>query len=209
MYFNKELNLDCLLQSVDFRKGILDGWYNTDGGNSNRCYTTSSKLAECMEVVITSLGLQSVINISDRTDEKVIIRGEEYNRNYPLYCVRWYEPANHRKNKDKENTWIKKNNSIYFKIKSIEEIEYKDEPYFTLPCGLITHNCRLKNKIQTKEFNFTNGNIGVQTGSKSVITLNLSRITQDWFNGRKTRNEDGILVCIRAIFIPPINTKLK
>lgn len=41
--------------------------------------------------------------------------------------------------------------------------------------------CRLKNKIQTKEFNFTNGNIGVQTGSKSVISLNLSRIIQDWY----------------------------
>ena len=40
--------------------------------------------------------------------------------------------------------------------------------------------CRLKNKLTTKEFSFTNGNIGVQTGSKSVITLNLSRITQDW-----------------------------
>ena len=41
--------------------------------------------------------------------------------------------------------------------------------------------CRLKNKIQTKEFNFTNGNIGVQTGSKSVISFNLSRIVQDWY----------------------------
>lgn len=40
--------------------------------------------------------------------------------------------------------------------------------------------CRLKNKVQTKEFNFTNGNMGVETGSKSVITLNLSRIIQDW-----------------------------
>lgn len=40
--------------------------------------------------------------------------------------------------------------------------------------------CRLKNKIQTKEFNFTNGNLGVETGSKSVISLNLSRITQDF-----------------------------
>lgn len=39
--------------------------------------------------------------------------------------------------------------------------------------------CRLKNKVDTKEFNFTNGNMGVETGSKSVITLNLSRITQD------------------------------
>lgn len=41
--------------------------------------------------------------------------------------------------------------------------------------------CRLKNKVQTKEFNFTNGNMGVETGSKSVITLNLNRIIQDWY----------------------------
>ena len=40
--------------------------------------------------------------------------------------------------------------------------------------------CRLRNAIQTKEFNFTNGNMGLQTGSKSVITLNLNRIIQDW-----------------------------
>ena len=189
--WNKELNLNALLQSIDFRKGILDGWYNTDGGNSNRCYTTSPKLAECMEALITSLGMQSIIDISDKTDEPCVIRGVEYRRNYPLYCVRWYEPANHRKNKDKENTWIKRNNSVYFKIKSVEKAEYtddvyciecndKEEPYFTLPSGVITHNCRLKNKIQTKEFSFTNGNIGVETGSKSVITLNLNRITQDF-----------------------------
>ena len=36
-----------------------------------------------------------------------------------------------------------------------------EEPYFTLPNGIITHNCRLKNMVQTKEFNFTNGNMGV------------------------------------------------
>lgn len=44
--------------------------------------------------------------------------------------------------------------------------------------------CRLKNKVDTKEFNFTNGNMGVETGSKSVITLNLNRITQDWIRTR-------------------------
>lgn len=40
--------------------------------------------------------------------------------------------------------------------------------------------CRLKNKVDVKEFNFTNGNMGVETGSKSVITLNINRIVQDW-----------------------------
>lgn len=53
--------------------------------------------------------------------------------------------------------------------------------------------CRLKNKVQTKEFNFTNGNMGVETGSKSVITLNLNRIIQDYFNiGGLCTREDAI-----------------
>jgi len=39
--------------------------------------------------------------------------------------------------------------------------------------------CRLRNALTTKEFNFTNGNLSLQTGSKSVITLNLNRIIQE------------------------------
>lgn len=193
--FNKKLNLNCLLQSIEFRKGILDGWYSTDGGNSNRCYTTSSELVEDMEVLIMSLGMNSIIDISDRTDEDVVICGEIYKRNYPLYCIRWYEPANHRRNKDVENSWIKRNNSIYFKIKEIKEVEYsgnvycfecdEKEPYFTLPNGIITHNCRLSSKISKPQFNFTNGQIGEMTGSQNVITLNFNRIIQDWYNSMK------------------------
>jgi anaerobic ribonucleoside-triphosphate reductase len=189
--YNKKLNMNALLQSVKFREGILQGWYDTDGGNSNRCYTTSSELAENMEALITSLGMQSIIDISDKTNEEVIIRGEEYKRDYPLYCVRWYEDANHRLNKDKDHSWVKFNNGIYFRIKSIEKYDYSDkvyciecknasEPYFTLPSGLITHNCRLQNAVSENTFNMTNGQIGVMTGSKNVITLDLNRIIQDW-----------------------------
>lgn len=50
--------------------------------------------------------------------------------------------------------------------------------------------CRLKNKVQTKEFSFTNGNLGIQTGSKSVITLNLNRIIQDWYNSNCWHSDD-------------------
>lgn len=49
--------------------------------------------------------------------------------------------------------------------------------------------CRLKNKLQTREFNFTNGNMSLQTGSKSVITLNLNRIIQE--TDRKYRVKDN------------------
>ena len=41
--------------------------------------------------------------------------------------------------------------------------------------------CRLKNKIDSNVFSFTNGLTGVMTGSCNVITLNLNRITQDYF----------------------------
>lgn len=52
--------------------------------------------------------------------------------------------------------------------------------------------CRLKNMVTTKEFNFTNGNLGVQTGSKSVITLNLNRIIQDWYRGWHTEEDSKV-----------------
>ena len=65
------------------------------------------------------------------------------------------------------------------KDKEVYDIQLADHHYFSAN-DIITHNCRLKNKVTTHEFNFTNGNMGVETGSKSVITLNLSRIMQDY-----------------------------
>lgn len=52
--------------------------------------------------------------------------------------------------------------------------------YISETADSLSSCCRLRNKVQTNEFSFTNGNIGVETGSKSVITLNLNRITQDF-----------------------------
>lgn len=63
--------------------------------------------------------------------------------------------------------------------------------------------CRLKNKVNGKEFNFTNGNMGVETGSKSVITLNLNRIIQD-----STVNRDSGLE-FDDIFIPYLENILQ
>ena len=186
--FEKELNMNCLLQSYEFRKGILDGYYETDGGNSNRIYTTSEKLVRQIETLITSLGLNSIIDCNDRTDEKVVIRNQEFNRNYPLYCIRWYDSKNKRSMK---NTYKVKNNSEYFKIKKIEMYEYnddsvycfemdnKEEPYFTLPNGVISHNCRLRNEISDNTFSYTLGAGGVATGSKGVLTINVNRLVQD------------------------------
>ena len=42
----------------------------------------------------------------------------------------------------------------------VYDVELEKNHYFSAN-GIITHNCRLKNKLQSKEFNFTNGNIGI------------------------------------------------
>lgn len=62
----------------------------------------------------------------------------------------------------------------------VYDIELEKNHFFSAN-EFITHNCRLKNKLQTKEFSFTNGNIGIMTGSKSVITFNLNRLIQLWY----------------------------
>lgn len=196
--FEKTLNMDCLLQSIEFRQGILDGYYLTDGGNSNRIYSTSKELINNIEVLCTSLGLSTIIDKSDRTgDGAVIIRGASFNRNYPVYCIRWYESYK-RKQKD-VHRWL--NNSLYFKIKSIAPVDYddgyvycfemddKDEPYFTLPNGAITHNCRLRNELQDNTFSYTLGAGGVSTGSKGVYTININRLVQNAIKANKPISE--------------------
>ena len=42
--------------------------------------------------------------------------------------------------------------------------------------------CRLRNELAENTFNPTSGLTGVMTGSCHVITLNINRIVQDWFN---------------------------
>ena len=148
--------------------------------------TTSEKLVPQVEALITSLGMNSVIDVSDRTDEPVIIRGEEYERHYPLHCIRWYSQTNKR---NFGGVYKVVNNNEYFKVASIEKydsdddyvycfnMKNEDEPYFTLPNGVISHNCRMLNDLsKQKQFRSSIGGSLVEIGSVKVSTINLMRI---------------------------------
>lgn len=194
----KQLNLEVLTQSLDFRKGIADGIYATDGGNSNRIHTTSVGLVDDLEALFTSMGIQTIIDKNDRTNEPVVIRGETFKRNFPVYCVRWYSQTNRR---NYANLFKTTNNSTYFKIAEIEmleetpeyvycfEMENEEEPYFTLPNGVITHNCRLRNEVEMNQFAYSLGGTGMMTGSLSVMTLNVNHAIQKKVNIRKKVQE--------------------
>lgn len=90
------------------------------------------------------------------------------------------------------------NNGMYFRVSSVRPVEDQDfnsvycfevananEPYFTLPCGMITHNCRLRNELQDNTFSYTLGAGGVATGSKCVMSINVNRLVQNaiWDGG--------------------------
>lgn len=200
----KEFDMSILSESKSFRRGIIDGWYASDGGNNNRIYSVSRKLIETGDAIFTSLGMNTTIDVVDRTGE-IEIKGETFNRNFPLWCIRWYESTNRRVLKD---VYVVKNNTMYFKIRSIEpfepsdgycycfEMDNENEPYFTLPNGIITHNCRLvsstkhvedgKNKKQ-KLTGFINsiGGTALSIGSVKVNTINMRRIALE------SMGEDG------------------
>lgn len=158
-----------LSKSETFRKGVLDGLstevppeVTTNTVIETRC----REVLGIVEAIVTSLGMSSTITlIPPKTDSDT---GN---------CTDVYEI-----------TWGK---CEYYKIVSIEpyttsdgevycfEMDNKDEPYFTLPNGIITHNCRLKNEITENTFSFTLGAGGISTGSKGVITTNINRLVQN------------------------------
>lgn len=179
----KGLNPIVFSQSREFRRGILDGLYATDGGNCLRIYSTSTRLIQDMEALCTTLGINTCVNVDTRRDTE--IRGEKINKNYDVLCLRWYDPKNKR---GMGEDFKVINNTEYFKVKSIEEVETtddyvycfemknQDEPYFTLPNGIITHNCRLRSDKDNKYFQSSLSGTGTKIGSLGVCTMNLPRL---------------------------------
>ena len=172
-------------KSIDFRNGILFGMYATDGGNSYRIYSTSPGLIEDMECLITTLGLHSRVDVTDRTDEAVEIRGETFSRNYPLFCIRFYQPGPHR---SKKGIYKMQNNDMAFRVSNVVladrdddmvycfEMSNPEEPYFTLPNGMITHNCRLSFELSSKDMEDITKPWRMRYAALQNVTINLPRI---------------------------------
>lgn len=173
---NKKINYRCLNYSKDFRQGIIDGIYTTDGGNNNRIYTSSEQLKDSLIVLFASLGI--VTNVI--TDEREGRLGDNVN-----YVIRYYTPNGRKSLKD---VYIVDDDYMWIKIKSIKKIKptHKSyclevledvEPIFMLGNGVITHNCRLlSDTSKLKGFINSIGGTALSIGSVKVNTINLVHI---------------------------------
>ena len=179
---DKGINGKALEQSVEFREGIIDGLYATDGGNSGRIYTSSKNLKDDLIVICSSLG--RVTTISSDTREGRLGKN-------PCYTVRLYSKDTYKQSQ--KNVYIKDDDYFWVKVKSIEKIENgpkvsycvevigdNHEPIFTLGNGIVTHNCRLLSDT-TKLDAFINsiGGTALSVGSCRVSTINLVRIAYE------------------------------
>ena len=157
------VNPNCLLESFWFRHGILDGLRMKDDKKSSKIVTDSYETVKNLECLINSLGRGS--RISSHTKDSGI-----------EYSIKWY---------------VRCDSSSATKIKSIKKIDYEHdyvycfeiknqkEPYFTLPNGIITHNCRLLSDTKNVKLSgFINsiGGTSLKIGSVQVNTINLRRI---------------------------------
>jgi len=160
--------------SKEFRKGAINGHYDTDGGNRNRIYTSSPQMVETLNMLAATIGTTTSIY----KDEREGRLGEE-----PNYAVLMYQ-LNRTNYGD---VWFKKNNKLWVKIKEIVPIansaaycfEVKNgAPVFTVgTTGILTHNCRLR--LDNRELRKRGGGLfgaNPKTGSIGVVTLNMARI---------------------------------
>ena len=172
----------CFNKSIEFRQGIVEGLYKTDGGNRNRIYTSSPKLKNDLVTLLATLGIVCSVNADDRDGR--------LGRN-TCYTIRYYQPHEHTGGYGDVYKTDKENNLLWFKIKEVvykkhnsavnsyclEIIDKTKEPVFMLANGILTHNCRMA--LSLEELRKKNGGLfgaGDSTGSIGVVTINLPRL---------------------------------
>ncbi|MBC8249911.1 MAG: hypothetical protein H8E90_09555, partial [Anaerolineales bacterium] len=172
---NKHYRARLFETSTEFREGVIEGHYATDGGNRHRIYTSSKRMVETLNMLSATLGTATSIYKDER---------EERLGDAPNYAVLVYQL--NRKNYG--DFWFKKEGKLWVRVKSIEEIsntvaycfevEGDDEPMFTVgTTGILTHNCRLR--LDNRELRKRGGGyFGANplTGSIGVVTINLARL---------------------------------
>lgn len=179
----QSMETQCLLKpcvidkSISFRSGIVDALRK-----DKQYIDIKSKFTrDTICLLLASMGL-----VTDITKTIKQIDGSTEVDYYRIRIVQYNKTndSNNIKNR------IVRKNYVWYKIKSIEDyedntgigycmevIDNNEEPYFMLPNGLITHNCRLR--LNLRELRKKNGGFfgsGESTGSIGVVTINMPRL---------------------------------
>lgn len=160
---------------TDFLRGILDGWYATDGGSRGRIYTNNIGLCDDFATLCGLLGIGYRI---DRDGDK---REGRYSQN-PVYTMKYHVREKYG------NIFFYQDGYWWIRISKIEKSDYSGSVFcfqvdstahlFQLANGLVTHNCRLRLNVSK----IRRGGIFASnplTGSVGVVTINLPHLAYE------------------------------
>lgn len=162
---------NILSQSIDMRKGLIDGYIATAGEcNDSRVWASSHVMVEDLIAVFNSIGIKAYCSFTDTRD------GNHY------YAISYIKD---RENCDGKYTTV--DGQLYWTVTDVQVkdntkplyclVTDSDHHLFILKDGLITHNCRLR--LNLKEIRKRGNGLfgsGEATGSIGVVTINLARI---------------------------------
>ena len=173
----KRLTAYCFALGESFCKGLLDGWYETDGGNSGGIYTINEGLKEDFSTLCGFIGYGYDVSGKDT-------RGSGYKSDTVVYVLKFHKRESYGE------FFFRKFGLHWVQVKEVIEDSYagnvycmavnSDEHLFELANGLVTHNCRLR--LDNRELRKRGGGLfgaNPLTGSIGVVTLNLPRIGYD------------------------------
>ena len=168
-YFNgKKINMDIFNESRRFRNDMLIGAATSFSGGHRAIKTFSAEQRDILAAIAASIGVLTVKPGVDNTLE--IVGAKDTCVESGMDCVVrdgriWFRVADIEKLPEREDGYC------------FEVVGEKQSPYFMLPSGLVTHNCRLRLDL-TELLKRGNGlfGSGEKTGSIGVVTLNLARI---------------------------------
>lgn len=152
-----EIDLNYSLRGGIFLAGLLNGYKENRKTDKDGFCVTSKKIASKLECLLALQGLTSKITevSSDRYEV-------EYDCNSYAVKINSIEPYD--------------SNAEYVYC---FEMENANKPYFTLPNGIISHNCRLVSNVKDLGFFNSLGGTALEVGSVKVNTINLARIAYE------------------------------
>jgi len=169
----KALTARAFQMGHNFLRGILDGWYATDGGNRGRIYTISEHLCRDFAILCGLLGL------GYRVDLQGDARAGRYEGK--AFTLKFHNRTSYGRH------FFYEDGFWWYPVVSIRPLDHdglvycfavdSEEHLFQLANGLITHNCRLR--LDNRELRRRLGGLFAAaplTGSVGVVTINLPRL---------------------------------
>jgi len=168
--------------SKNFRLGIIDGLYETDGHKKNKTlfHTTNKGIIDDLIILSNSVGYVLKYRINDK-NTRYFKADKSDLETFTSYELKFYD-TNERFELDKEDYML-------IDISNVKELNSKankvynftvntERHLYELPNGIITHQC-CRLRLDNRELRKRGGSLfgsNPMTGSIGVVTLNMPRI---------------------------------